>query len=268
MDRCGSTGAGTRLPQPDRSRSRGWHRADAEMKVGFVGIGAMGHPMANRLREVGLLASAYDIDPARARSLGRADVAAPDLAILARASDVVITMLPSERALQDVVLGPDGLVALGLAGRTLLDMGTTSPALSRRLAEAVRSAGGSFVEAPVSGGTEAARQGTLTIIAAGDDEAYLRVRPALEVLGEKVFFVGPAGAGQTLKIANNLLFAVNVAALGEAWSLVRSAGIAAELAFNVLVACSGDSRALRTRIPAAGLVPSAPPSRDFLPGFL
>jgi 3-hydroxyisobutyrate dehydrogenase len=227
----------------------------------------MGLPMAINLREAGLLKSLFDLKADRARMVGGPELLAPGLSGLVASSDVVITMLPTGEALEDIVLGADGLIANGFEGKTLIDMATTPPELSQRLDREVRSTGGRYLEAPVSGGTDGARAGTLTIIAAGDEGTYHDMTPALEVLGERVFFVGPAGAAQILKIANNVLFASSVAAIAEAWSLVRSQGIDPAIAFEVLTACSGDSRALRTRVPEPGLVRGAPPSRGFRPGF-
>jgi len=247
----------------DRRRSR----KPEKLRIGFVGVGAMGLPMAINLRQAGLLKSLFDLNSDRARMVGDPELLAPGLSDLLAGSDVVITMLPTEDALRDIVLGADGLVANSFEGKTLIDMATTSPELSQRLDRGVRSDGGRYLEAPVSGGTDGARAGTLTIIAAGDEGTYRDVAPALEVLGERVFFVGPAGAAQILKIANNLLFASNVAAIAEAWSLVRPQAIDPAIALEVLTACSGDSRALRTRVPEPGLVPDAPPSRGFRPGF-
>jgi L-serine 3-dehydrogenase (NAD+) len=223
--------------------------------------------MAIRLRQAGLLKSWFDVNPDRAHMVGDPEHMAQGLPALVADSDVVITMLPTEQALEEVVLGADGLLANGFLGKTLVDMATTPPKLSQSLDTQVRSAGGRYLEAPVSGGTEGASAGTLTIITAGDEGTYRDMLPALDVLGEQVFFVGPTGAAQLLKIANNLLFASNVAAIAEAWSLVRLEGVDPTIALAVLTASSGDSRALRSRVPEPGLVPEAPPSRDFRPGF-
>jgi 3-hydroxyisobutyrate dehydrogenase len=183
------------------------------------------------------------------------------------AADAIITMLPTEEALAEVVLSVDGLIGIGLKGKTLIDMGTTPPDVSQRLDQQVRSTGGRYLEAPVSGGTDGASAGTLTIIAAGDPDVYRQVAPILAVLGERIFLVGPVGAGQALKVVNNLLFAANVAAIAEAWAMVQLQEIDPAVAFEVLAASSGDSRALRTRIPEPGLVPHAPPSLGYRPGF-
>jgi 3-hydroxyisobutyrate dehydrogenase-like beta-hydroxyacid dehydrogenase len=223
--------------------------------------------MAINLRRAGVLRALFDVDPDRVRLVGDPELATAGLSALLGRTDVVITMLPTEQALEEIVLGAEGLLANGFQGKALVDMATTSPELSRSLDRHVRSAGGRYLEAPVSGGTDGATAGALTIVTAGDESTYRELLPVLEVLGERVFFVGPAGAAQVLKIANNLLFASNVAAIAEAWSLVRSRGVDPTIALAVLTTCSGDSRALRSRVPEPGLVPEAPPSRDFRPGF-
>lgn len=238
-----------------------------QLRVGLVGVGAMGLPMAMNLLRAGLLKAVFDLDPDRGHLVGAPELVVSELSGVVAAADAIITMLPTEVALDEVFLGVDGLVGIGLQGKTVIDMGTTLPGVSRRLDQQVRSAGGRFLEAPVSGGTDGASAGTLTIIAAGDPAVYQKVAPILAVLGERIFLVGPVGAGQALKLANNLLFAANVAAIAEAWALVRSQEIDPAIAFTVLTASSGDSRALRTRIPEPGLVPEAPPSQGFRPGF-
>jgi 3-hydroxyisobutyrate dehydrogenase len=235
--------------------------------VGFIGVGNIGAPMARRLVSAGHEVHAYDIR----RDVAEAVVGAPNVASspidLLEGSDVIVTMLPSGGALEEMVLGLEGLELAWPPGLVFLDMGTTSPDLSRLLAEAVQARNGRYLEAPVSGGTAGAKSGTLTIIAAGDRASFDRLRPLFDALGERIFFVGSPGAAQTLKLANNLLLAVNVVSVGEAWSLVNASGIDPQVGFEVLTACSGDSRALRTRVPAPDLVPGYPPADGYRPGF-
>jgi len=209
----------------------------------------------------------YDSDRDRAHNVigGMASVDAPrDLLGWA---EVIITMLPSGSALTETLRGSTGLLSVWENGLALVDMGTTSPTVAEALAGELTARGGRYLEAPVSGGTSGAVGATLTIMAAGDRGLFDQIHPVLALLGTRVFFVGPAGVGQTLKLANNLLLAVNVVAVGEAWSLVLASGMDKKTAFEVLTTSSGDSRALRTRVPDAEVLPEGPAARDFEAGF-
>lgn len=237
------------------------------LRVGLIGTGHMGAPIARRLREASLLRVVYDVDASKAEAAVGANLVARDPDALLDEVDVVITLLPTGDAIEDLFLSRPSLLDRWSSGQVLVDMGTTDPEMSRELERNVHASGGQYLEAPVSGGTSAALDGTLTIVTAGEETAFSVVRPILEVLGTEVFFVGPAGAAQTLKLANNLLLAVQTVAVGEAWALVRSASLDLRLAHRVLSVCSGDSRVLRTRVPEPGLVPGTPPSEDYAPGF-
>ncbi|MBJ7593808.1 MAG: NAD(P)-dependent oxidoreductase [Candidatus Dormibacteraeota bacterium] len=236
------------------------------MRIGFIGLGRMGAPMCQHLIDAGHDLRGYDVDHLHAKqAIGARAVGSPR--DLLNWADVIITMLPSGAALGKTLTGAHGLLTGSDGGFALVDMGTTSPTIAETIANEVTVRGGEYLEAPVSGGTAGAQAATLTIIAAGERLLFDRVRPVLEVLGNRVFFVGAAGCGQTLKLANNLLLAVNVVAVGEAWSLVRASGMDRETAHEVLTMCSGDSRALRTRVPDPDVLPDGPAARSFEPGF-
>lgn len=223
--------------------------------------------MCRHLIDGGHEVRGYDLDRERAHTAtsGGGSVDAPrDLVGWA---EIIITMLPSGSALTGLLQGPQGLLNFWEAGLALVDMGTTSPTTAQALAGELTSRGGRYLEAPVSGGTSGALAATLTIMAAGDRELFDQISPVLALLGTKMLFVGPAGVGQTLKLANNLLLAVNVVAVGEAWSLVVASGMDRQAAFEVLTTSSGDSRALRTRVPDSEILPEGPAARDYEPGF-
>jgi 3-hydroxyisobutyrate dehydrogenase len=232
---------------------------------GVVGLGNMGSLIAARLDHAGLLGLAFDIDPSRCAPFGAA--AAASVEQLVDDVDVVVTLLPTSEAIHSLLLSDRSVLAHWSAGKILIDMGTTEPSVSIEVADAVARAGGRYIEAPVSGGTAAARSGALTVIAAGDRSAIADVRPLLDVVASEVSFVGAPGSAQLLKLANNMLLAVQTVAVGEAWRLVRASGLDPATAHEILTKCSGDSRVLRTRTPQPGLVPGSPPSDGFRPGF-
>ena len=194
-------------------------------RIGFIGLGIMGKPMA-----ANLLAAGYPLT-VHSRSRGPVDeVAALGATVAASpsetaaASDVVITMLPDSPDVEAVVLGQDG-VADGIAdGALYIDMSTIAPAVSRTIAETLAERGVEAVDAPVSGGEPAARAGELSIMVGGAEEAVERAQPIFDVLGKATTYIGPAGAGQVAKAANQVVVALTIQAVAEALMLARKAG--------------------------------------------
>lgn len=233
------------------------------MKVGFVGLGAMGAPMAARVVKAGFDTYATfhrrrDAADALA-SLGAVVVSTP--AEVAAAADVVVTILPADAELKEVVLGNNGLCQGFSPGKVLVDM-TTATAESLQEVEAVLSgAGVRVLDAPVSGGTTAAAQGTLTIMVGGAPELLEECRPLLESMGAKILHVGPLGQGKVVKMVNQMLAALHLLAIGEGFALGVRCGADPSTLYNVIRESSGYSRMMDLRL------------RDFLlqgsfqPGF-
>jgi 2-hydroxy-3-oxopropionate reductase len=194
-------------------------------RIGFIGLGIMGQPMA-----ANLLAAGY---PLTVHSRGRGPVdelaglgASPATSArdVAAASDVVITMLPDSPDVEAAVLGPDGVVDGIAPGALYVDMSTIAPAVSRSIAATLAERGVEAVDAPVSGGETAARAGELSIMAGGSDEAVARAQPIFDVLGKATTHIGPPGAGQVAKAANQVVVALTIQAVAEALVLARKAG--------------------------------------------
>jgi 2-hydroxy-3-oxopropionate reductase len=221
------------------------------VRVGVIGLGRMGRPMAERL-----LAAGHEV-VVHNRSRGPVDALAAQGARpagsageVARAADVVITVLPDPDTVEAVVLGE----MVG-ADALLVDMSTSSPALARR----IHARHPASVDAPVSGGVTGAREGSLTIMAGGDEEAVERSRPVLEALGSRITHIGGPGAGQVAKAANQLVVALNIQALAEALALARAAGVDPADLQEALQGGFADSRVLREH--GARML-----ARDFEPG--
>lgn len=194
--------------------------------VGIVGVGAMGSRMGRNLLEHGFGVIAYDVSPERRAEMAAAgaDVAG-SLADLAERSECVITMLPSLEVIESTVLGPGGLAETMPRGRTYIDTSTSSPALSRRLAAALRERGIAMLDAPVSGTTPAAEDGTLVFMVGGDPSVLERHRGVLEAMGSRIVHCGEAGQGNAMKVVVNLaLFANQLGGL-EAMALGVKAGL-------------------------------------------
>jgi 3-hydroxyisobutyrate dehydrogenase len=218
--------------------------------VGFIGLGLMGRPMAANLLKAGHEVTVWNRTASRADDLaaqGAKRAATPRE--LAAASEVVITIVSDPPALESVLWGDDGVFAGLKRGSVLVDSSTVSPALERRAAAAAAAQGAEFLEAPVTGGTWGAEKGELVFMVGGEAATLKRVEPVLGVMGKKWFHLGPHGAGQTVKLAMNLLLALEAEAFAESLALVRRAGIAGEKLFEVMQTSMGRSGLLDIKGP-------------------
>lgn len=205
------------------------------MRVGFIGLGVMGKPMASRLLAAGHDVTAFDIDAAALEGVashGAHPAAGP--AAVAERSDMTITMLPQAAIVAEVVLGPDGVLAGASPGALVVDMSTVDPGLARRLAGAGATRGVAVLDAPVSGGEDGALNGSLSIMVGGEEAAVERARPVLEALGTTIVHVGPHGAGQVVKACNQIVVGITYAAVSEALVLGSKSGIDPGLIIDVL----------------------------------
>jgi 3-hydroxyisobutyrate dehydrogenase len=221
------------------------------MTVGWVGLGNMGAPMTARLGEAGYDVRGYDADAAALRTFARAGgerVAAESAAACADGAGVVVLMLPSS-AIVERVTRTDGLLAAMAPGSVLLDMGSSEPTATRALAERAAELGVDVVDAPVSGGVGGARRGALTIMAGGEDAALARVRPLLDVLGDRVLHVGPVAAGHALKALNNLLSATHLLASAEALEVGTRFGLDPGVLLDAINTSSGRSGSTERKLP-------------------
>jgi 2-hydroxy-3-oxopropionate reductase len=194
--------------------------------VGIVGLGIMGRPMAQNLMKAGFQVTAHSRTRAKVDELQRqgAQAAASPADVAAR-SDLVITMVPDSPDVEQVAEGPRGVFEGAHAGLIIADMSTISPAVTRRLASQAASRGCSWLDAPVSGGEAGAIAGTLTIMVGGDADAFARALPVFQGMGKRVTHIGPSGHGQTAKLANQILVAVNLLAASEALVFGAKAGL-------------------------------------------
>jgi len=203
--------------------------------VGFIGLGIMGGPMALNLLRAGYPLVVHNRTRAKEEPLvseGAAAAASPRE--VAAASDVVITMLPDSPDVEAVYLGHDGVIAGAREGQLLIDMSSIAPAVARSVSSAARDLGADALDAPVSGGDVGAREGTLSIMVGGPEDAFERARPLFEVLGKTIVRLGEAGAGQTAKACNQILVAVTIEAVSEALVLASKAGVDPERLLDVL----------------------------------
>lgn len=220
------------------------------MVVGFLGLGAIGTPMAAQLARRWPLV-VWNRTAARAAEFasrhGARHAATPREA--ATGTDVLLTCLPTSREVEALLDGGDGILA-GLAdGSLFLDCTSGDPASSRRIAERLAQRGIAFADAPVSGGTNGAEAGTLTVMVGGDEAAFRRAAPILSAFGQRIEHLGPVGSGHAMKAVNNGLLAVNILAVAEGVAALVKAGVPARTALGVLNASSGRSFVSETLVP-------------------
>jgi 2-hydroxy-3-oxopropionate reductase len=230
-------------------------------KIGFVGLGIMGSPMCHNLRKAGHELVVFDVVKALVeRSVGDGVTAAVSARAAAEASEIVITMLPDGPEVEAAVLGRGGVLKGARAGATVIDMSSISPLVAQKVGAACEAKGVRFLDAPVSGGEPKAIDGTLAIMVGGSDAVFQEMLPVLAALGSSVTLVGAVGAGNVTKLANQIIVACNIAAMGEALVLATRAGLDPTAVFNAIKGGLADSTVLNAKAPMVI-------GRNFKPGF-
>lgn len=216
-----------------------------EERIGFIGLGIMGAPMAENLLKAGYSVVVHNRTRSKEQPLAAkgADVASSPAEVASR-SDVLITIVPDTPDVERVLLGSSGVLEQARPGLLVVDMSTISPERTREMARRLEENGAEMLDAPVTGGDVGAREGTLTIMAGGSKHAFQRALPILQAMGKRVHHVGPNGAGQALKLCNQILCAVNMVGLCEAISLASRSGLDLEQFIEVLGSGAGGSWAL------------------------
>ncbi len=218
--------------------------------VGFIGLGAMGTPMAGRLAMAGHSLSVADIDPSRIESFRRDHQAQTyaSLAALAAESEVIVTMLPNSAAVEAVLTGPDGVIAGLRPGAMVVEMSSGAPSATQRLADAVLHGGGQLVDAPVSGGVSRAITGELAIMAGGPGAAIDAIEPLLLAMGSKVLRTGDVGSAHAMKALNNLVSAAGLLVTAEALVIGKRFGLDPSVMTDVLNASTGMTNSSQKKI--------------------
>ena len=219
------------------------------MKVGFIGLGGMGKPVAGNIIDAGFEVTINDLRDAPVKELVQRGATQADSAReVAAASDIVLVSLASNQASEEVALGPDGALAGAKPGDIYIDTSTISPKLIRDIAEKAQRMGVEVLDAPVSGSIAQREAGSLTVMVGGKAETLAQARPGLETFGSQIFHVGPIGAGATIKLVNNLTVASNNIAAMEALVLGVKAGLTVDILREVISVSSGASRAFDSMV--------------------
>ncbi len=218
--------------------------------LGFIGLGKMGAPMAGRLLARGVPLLVHDVAPAAAEPLLAAGAKwAPSPAAVGREARVIFTIVPSSREVSALAAGDHGLLAGLQRGALVVEMTSADPSETRALAARVAERGAALIDAPVSGGVIGAKAGTLAIMVGGDVALLTRVRPLLEMMGDKIFHAGPVGAGHAIKLVNNACSAAALVMTIEAVAVATKAGLDPARAVEIIQASSGRSNATETKFP-------------------
>lgn len=230
------------------------------MKIGFIGLGNMGNPMAANLAKAGHDVVGFDM----------ADVSVPGVTMAnsgaeaAKGADIVVTMLPNGQILRAVA---GEIIPAMSTGSVWIDCSTVDVDSARAVADQAKDVGVMAVDAPVSGGIGGAAAGTLTFMAGGSDAAFEKAAPLFEIMGQKAVHCGEAGAGQAAKICNNMILGVTMIATCEAFALADKLGLDRQKMFDVVSTSSGYSWTMNAYCPAPGVGPSSPADNDYQPGF-
>jgi 2-hydroxy-3-oxopropionate reductase len=219
-------------------------------KIGFIGLGIMGKPMAKNLLKAGYSLTVYDIVPERMDDVVKAGAKAGSSSKdVAEKSEVIITMLPNSPDVKEAVLGKNGVLEGAKPGTILIDMSSIAPLASKEVAEKAKEKGVTVLDAPVSGGEPKAIEGTLAIMVGGPQETFDEVEDILSVMGASVTRVGEIGSGNMTKLANQIIVALNIAAMSEAMVLAAKAGVNAEKVFQAIRGGLAGSTVLDAKMP-------------------
>jgi 3-hydroxyisobutyrate dehydrogenase len=237
------------------------------MQVGFIGIGVMGRPMTLNLLKAEHHVTIYARHPEKPEVqevLNAGAKLAPSPRTVAMVSDMVITMLPNSPQVEEVVAGPNGILEGARKGLIIIDMSTIAPAVSQKLAQQASTHGAHLLDAPVSGGSQGAVNGTLSIMVGGESDIFEQVRPVLEAMGKKenIFHVGPNGAGEVIKLVNNVLCGAIAATIAESFVLGVKAGADVDTMAKIIGVSSGASWQLANQFPLRAF------NGSFQPGFM
>jgi 3-hydroxyisobutyrate dehydrogenase len=242
------------------------------MKIGFIGLGNMGSPMANNLLKAGHELFIFDLVQASVKKLldqhpGKVRALSAPKEVAAAGLDLIITMLPAAVHVKSVYLGPDGVLANVSTQTALIDSSTIDPQTAREVAAVAAAQGNVMLDAPVSGGTGGAEAGTLTFMVGGDEAEFTRYKNIFNAMGKNIVYCGGSGNGQVAKVANNMLLGISMIGTAEAMSLGVSLGMEPKVLAGIINTSSGRCWSSDTYNPFPGVLENVPASRGYTGGF-
>lgn len=237
-------------------------------KLGFIGLGNMGGPMARNLLKAGHEVKVFDLSAdAIAACVALGAVGVEQAVDVARGVECVVTMLPAGPHVAGVYGGDNGLLAAADKGTLFIDSSTIDVETARKVASDAEAAGMVMVDAPVSGGVGGAEGGTLTFMVGGTEAGFAQAKPLLDVMGKNIFHAGASGNGQVAKVCNNMLLGISMIATSEAFVLGEKLGLDAQTLFDISSTASGQCWSMTSYCPVPGPVPGSPANNDYAPGF-
>jgi 3-hydroxyisobutyrate dehydrogenase len=237
-------------------------------RIGFIGLGNMGLPMAQNLLKAGHQVEGVDVNAAAMEKLKAAGGTPVEFAkVAASRADVVITMLPAGQQVREVYLGSNGIIENANEGTLLIDCSTIDVETARAVAAAAEKKGLLMLDAPVSGGVGGASAATLTFMVGGSERAFVRAETILQKMGKTIVHAGGAGTGQAAKICNNMILGISMIAVSEAFVLAEKLGLDHQKLFDISSKSSGQCWSMTSYCPVPGPVPASPANRDYAAGF-
>ena len=237
-------------------------------KIGFIGLGNMGGPMALNLLKAGHELSVFDLSVDAVKKATDAGAkAVASASDVARGVDAVVTMLPAGAHVSSVYLGDEGLLSVADKGTLFIDSSTIDVETARAVIDQAQTVGMQMVDAPVSGGVGGAEAGTLTFMVGGETSAFDAAKPYLDIMGQNIFHAGGAGNGQVAKVCNNMLLGISMIGVSEAFVLAEKLGLDGQTLFDISSTASGQCWSMTSYCPVPGPVPTSPANRDYQPGF-
>ncbi|SUA55302.1 2-(hydroxymethyl)glutarate dehydrogenase [Oligella urethralis] len=243
------------------------------MRIGFIGLGNMGGPMALNLAKAGYELTVFDLSAeaiAHLQEKAQISVANSPVALAEAGQDVIVTMLPAAAHVKSVYLGDDGasgIIAASKPGTILIDSSTIDPGSAREVAEVAEAKGVIMLDAPVSGGTVGAQNATLTFMVGGSEAGFAKAKPILEAMGKNIVYCGEHGNGQVAKVANNMLLGISMIGVAEAMNLGVKLGMDPKILAGIINTSSGRCWSSEVNNPWPGVIETAPAGRDYQGGF-
>jgi 3-hydroxyisobutyrate dehydrogenase len=238
------------------------------MNIGFIGLGNMGLPMAINLLKAGHHVTGFDLVQSQSEAFAAAGgTLSTNANAAANNADILITMLPASRHVESVYLGESGLLANANPKTLLIDCSTISPKVAQAVASAAKARGFAMVDAPVSGGTAGAQAATLTFMVGGESSVVECIHPVLEKMGKNIFHAGASGAGQTVKVCNNMLLGIQMLGTSEALRLGIANGMDPKVLSDIMSKSSGRNWTLELYNPCPGVMENVPSSKGYAGGF-
>src|SRR3990167_2380982 len=239
------------------------------MKIGFIGLGKMGAPMAHNLLKAGMALTVYDVMPDAVQAMvADGAKAAKSVADVATGMDAVFTMVQTGQQVSDLCLGEDGIFKHIPKSALYIDCSSIDIVTTKSLHEEAKKIGLAMLDAPVSGGVAGAAAGSLTIMTGGDEAVFKPAEPVLQKLGKKIIYAGQAGSGQAAKICNNMLLAISMIGVSEAFVLAEKLGLDPKKFFEISSNASGQCWSMTSYCPVPGILENVPANKDYAPGFM